>query len=234
MLTGETSISAGEIFTNGFNQKYQLSNIYEIIGYCPQFDALLPSLTCREIMEIFAMLRGIPADQVTYYVENCARNLDFIQHIDKIVKQLRWVSFVSVNLFDFSSISCFSSLLSGGNKRKLSTSLAFIGNLSVILLDEPSAGMDPATKRNLWNAIIQLRESGKSIVLTSHSMEECEALCTQITVLVNGKCKCLGSSQHLKNKFNKGFELKIKVKRDRDVQGWVNECLQQTLSNEIE
>lgn len=89
-----------------------------------------------------------------------------------------------------------------------------IGNLSVVLLDEPTSGMDPATKRNLWNVITRLREAGKSIVLTSHSMEECEALCTRMTVLVNGKCKCLGSSQHLKNKFCKGFELKIKVKID--------------------
>lgn len=107
---------------------------------------------------------------------------------------------------------------SGGNKRKLSTSLACIGNLSVIFLDEPSAGMDPATKRNLWNVIIQSRDGGKSIILTSHSMEECEALCTRITVFVNGQSKCLGSSQHLKNKFCKGFELKIKVKQDDEIQ----------------
>lgn len=80
--------------------------------------------------------------------------------------------------------------------------------------------MDPATKRNLWNVIIALRESGKSIVLTSHSMEECEALCTNLTVMVNGKLKCLGSTQHLKNKFTKGFELKIKVKQD--AQGIMN------------
>lgn len=115
-------------------------------------------------------------------------------------------------------IRFFVRIFSGGNKRKLSTCLAIIGNLNVILLDEPSAGMDPATKRNLWNVIVQARDSGKSVLLTSHSMEECEALCTQITVLVNGKCKCLGSPQHLKNKFNKGFQLKIKAKQDDEMQ----------------
>lgn len=78
--------------------------------------------------------------------------------------------------------------------------------------------MDPATKRNLWNVIIQSRDGGKSIILTSHSMEECEALCTRITVFVNGQSKCLGSSQHLKSKFCKGFELKIKVKQDEEMQ----------------
>lgn len=82
-------ISDGEIFTHGFDQKYSLGEIYKTIGYCPQFDALLSGLTCRETLEIFAMLRGIPAKDVKGYVENCARNMDFIQHIDKKVKQLR-------------------------------------------------------------------------------------------------------------------------------------------------
>lgn len=184
-------ITAGEIYTHGYNQKYQLNNIYNIIGYCPQFDALLTGLTCRQSLEIFAMVRGVSPNRVKSYVEYFAQQLDFIQHIDKKALQL-----------------------SGGNKRKLSTALALIGNSSVIFLDEPSTGMDPATKRNLWNFIIQLRNDGKSVVLTSHSIEECEALCTRMTVLVNGQSKCLGSSQHLKNKFCKGFELKIKAKQN--------------------
>lgn len=91
MLTGETLITNGEMFTQGYNQKYQLAKIHQIIGYCPQFDALLSGLTCRETLEIFAMLRGIPAHDIKHYIENCARSLDFIQHIDKKVKQLRFV-----------------------------------------------------------------------------------------------------------------------------------------------
>lgn len=104
---------------------------------------------------------------------------------------------------------------SGGNKRKLSISLAMMGDLSVILLDEPTSGMDPISKRNVWNIITQLQLDGKSIVLSTHSMEDCEALCTRVAILVDGKCKCLGSSEHLINKFCKGFELKIKVKMDK-------------------
>lgn len=89
MLTGETMITSGQIFTQGFNQKYQLQQIYKVIGYCPQFDALLNGLTCRETLEIFAMLRGISSQDVKHYIENTARSLDFIQHIDKKIKQLR-------------------------------------------------------------------------------------------------------------------------------------------------
>lgn len=104
---------------------------------------------------------------------------------------------------------------SGGNERKLSISLALMGDLSVILLDQPTAGMDLISKRNVWDVITQLQDDGKSIVLSTHSMEDCEALCTRVAILVNGKCKCLGSSEHLINKFCKGFELKIKVQPDK-------------------
>lgn len=89
MLTGETTPSNGKIFIDGSDQKYNLLEIYQTTGYCPQFDALLSSLTCRETLEIFAMLRGIPAANVKEYAEIYARNLDFIQHIDKKVIHLR-------------------------------------------------------------------------------------------------------------------------------------------------
>ena len=75
--------------------------------------------------------------------------------------------------------------------------------------------MDPATKRNLWNTLCKMRDNGKCLILTSHNMEECEALCTRLAIMVNGSFKCLGSTQHLKNKFSQGYTLTIKMhKRD--------------------
>lgn len=74
--------------------------------------------------------------------------------------------------------------------------------------------MDPGAKRNLWNVVQQARDSGTSIVLTSHSMEECEALCTRLAIMVSGEFKCLGSAQYLKNQFSKGFILTIKIQCD--------------------
>lgn len=76
--------------------------------------------------------------------------------------------------------------------------------------------MDPATKRYLWNAICKIRDNGKCVVLTSHSMEECEALCTRLAIMVNGDFKCLGSTQHLKNSFAEGYTLTIKIKKLSD------------------
>lgn len=90
MLAGRKSISSGQIFAHGLDPKVQLQKIYKIMGYCPQFDALLDGLTCRETLEIFAMLRGIPTKDVKNYIENVAQSLDFTGHIDKMIKKLRF------------------------------------------------------------------------------------------------------------------------------------------------
>lgn len=74
----------------------------------------------------------------------------------------------------------------------------------VVFLDEPTTGVDPAAKRQVWRAVRRAIAAGRSVVLTSHSMEECEALCSRLTVMVNGQFKCLGTPQHLKNKFSQG------------------------------
>lgn len=83
--------------------------------------------------------------------------------------------------------------LSGGNKRKLGLAIATVGGPSVMFLDEPTTGVDPASRRKIWATLIGLRESGRSsIVLTSHSMDECEALCNRIAIMAKGQIRCLG------------------------------------------
>lgn len=190
MLTGDETISSGEAWIRGQSLKTEMKEIYKSIGYCPQFDALLEDLTGRETLKIFALLRGIHPDHIERLSLKLATDFNYMQHIDKKVKEY-----------------------SGGNKRKLSTSLALLGNPSVVYLDEPTTGMDPGAKRLLWEVMSKYRATGKSIILTSHSMEECEALCTRLTIMVNGEFKCLGSTQHLKNKFSKGYLLIIQMNR---------------------
>lgn len=101
---------------------------------------------------------------------------------------------------------------SGGNKRKLSTAIAMIGCPPLVLLDEPTTGMDPHSRRFLWTAILSIIRDGRAVVLTSHSMEECEALCTRLAIMVNGTFKCLGTIQHLKYKFGGGYVVTMKIK----------------------
>jgi ATP-binding cassette subfamily A (ABC1) protein 3 len=96
---------------------------------------------------------------------------------------------------------------SGGNKRKLSVAIAMLGNPPIVFLDEPSTGMDPEARRFMWNVINRISTLRKrsSIILTTHSMEEAEALSTRISIMVNGNLKCLGSVQHIKSKFGQVF-----------------------------
>ncbi|KAL9704634.1 hypothetical protein quinque_008152 [Culex quinquefasciatus] len=190
MLTGDEDISSGDAWVNGTSLRTDMTTVHQQIGYCPQFDALIDDLTGRETLMIFALLRGIPKDEVSMVGLRLAEDLNFMKHIDKRTKQY-----------------------SGGNKRKLSTALALMGRPTVVYLDEPTTGMDPGAKRQLWDVVCKERSAGKSIVLTSHSMEECEALCTKLAIMVNGEFKCIGSTQHLKNKFSNGYYLTVKLKK---------------------
>ncbi|GMF17211.1 unnamed protein product [Phytophthora lilii] len=115
--------------------------------------------------------------------------------------------------------------LSGGNKRKLSVAIAMIGSPKILFLDEPSTGMDPVSRRFMWDVISEISTYNKesTVVLTTHSMEECEALCTRVGIMVGGELKCLGSVQHLKNRFGDGlmFDAKLQAPSAETVTGLV-------------
>uniref|UniRef100_A0A7N4V5J3 ABC transporter domain-containing protein n=1 Tax=Sarcophilus harrisii TaxID=9305 RepID=A0A7N4V5J3_SARHA len=189
MLTGDETITSGDAFFDGLSISKNIKT--RRISYCPQFDALLDYMTGREIMYMYARLWGIPENHIDHYVKNMLKSLLLESNADKLIRNL-----------------------SGGNKRKLSTGISLIGRPSVIFLDEPSTGMDPVARRLLWDTVMRTRESGKAIVITSHSMEECEALCTRLAIMVAGKLKCLGSPQYLKNKFGSGYTLVAKMQSD--------------------
>jgi len=95
-----------------------------------------------------------------------------------------------------------------------------------VLLDEPTTGMDPVARRHLWDAISDVREAGTSIILTSHSMDECEALSTRLAIMVNGVFRCLGSTQHLKNKFGEGYTLIAQIEVGREERRMTRQSLE--------
>jgi ATP-binding cassette subfamily A (ABC1) protein 5 len=99
---------------------------------------------------------------------------------------------------------------SGGTKRKLSYAMSMLGNPRIVLLDEPSTGMDPQSKRFVWNTVEASFRRGRGAILTTHSMEEADALCSRVGIMVKGELRCLGSTQHLKNKYGAGYVLEVK------------------------
>ncbi|XP_042106386.1 phospholipid-transporting ATPase ABCA7 isoform X10 [Ovis aries] len=192
MVTGDMLPSGGEAILEGHSVAQELAAAHRRMGYCPQSDAIFELLTGREHLELYARLRGVPEAQVAQTASYGLARLGLPQYADQPA-----------------------GTYSGGNKRKLATAVALVGDPALVFLDEPTTGMDPAARRFLWNSLLAVVREGRSVVLTSHSMEECEALCTRLAIMVNGRFRCLGSAQHLKGRFGGGHTLTLRVPLSR-------------------
>ncbi|NXA34061.1 ABCA4 protein, partial [Eudromia elegans] len=189
MLTGDTDVTSGDAVVAGNSILTHISNVRQNMGYCPQFDAIDDLLTGREHLYLYARLRGVPAEEIKRVAEWGIQKLGLPVYADQLA-----------------------GTYSGGNKRKLSTAIALIGCPPLVLLDEPTTGMDPQARRLLWDSIVSVLRDGRAVILTSHSMEECEALCTRLAIMVKGTFKCLGTIQQLKYKFGDGYIVTLKIK----------------------
>lgn len=151
------------------------------IGYCPQFDAMLLDLTGRETLEILCSLHGYVHPSRKAQMILIAIGMD--KHADKLIKHY-----------------------SGGQRRKISVGIALLAQTSIVILDEPTAGVDPKARRDVWTLLQHVRDSrDTALLLTSHSMDECEALCSRIGILNKGTLKAEGTSQYLKSKFDNKY-----------------------------
>ena len=187
ILTGDFLPSSGHAYIDGHDVVNENKIVRERMGYCPQADPLLELMTARETLVMFARLKNIPEASVPALVTDLLERVTLTPYADRV---------------------CGS--YSGGNKRKLSLAVALVGSPAVVFLDEPSSGMDPVSRRHMWDIITRERDR-RSIVLTTHSMEECEALCTRIGIMTAGRFQCLGGQQHLKTKYGGGYTLELRV-----------------------
>lgn len=196
LMSGIYTPSEGEVRILGIDMVEETSRARRLIGYCPQFDALIHVMTVESHLYLYGRMKGLVGRDLQTAVD------------DKINE-------MQLSMYRYRRAGT----LSGGNKRKLSVAMALIGEPPVIFLDEPSTGMDPFARRFMWSVIQDVAEKRKQsvVVLTTHSMEEAEALCSSIAIQVDGQFRCLGSAQHLKSKYGKGYEVSAKFRAiDRD------------------
>jgi len=188
MLTGEIPPTSGALSLNGMNLLTEIHKCRRYIGYCPQFDALFELLTGREHLSLYAAIKGILPKDINAVVSGKIAEMGLTEYADRSA-----------------------ATYSGGNKRKLSVAMAMIGEPSIVFLDEPSTGMDPMARRFMWDVIsdIVTKREKCSLILTTHSMEECEALCTRIGIMVGGVLRCLGSGQRLRSRYGLGFQVEL-------------------------
>ncbi|KAI5722388.1 hypothetical protein M8J76_007632 [Diaphorina citri] len=188
IMTYEEMPTSGLVQIGGHNITTNFGTAFHLIGYCPQHNALWSNITLREHMETYAAIRGVPNSDIPRLVNSFIDGLHIGDHADKEVYEC-----------------------SGGTRRKLSYALAMIGNPRIVLLDEPSTGMDPKSKRFLWDTILASFQGSRGALLTTHSMEEADALCSRVGIMVQGQLRCIGSTQHLKNQYGAGYTLEIKM-----------------------
>lgn len=179
MMEGFMVPSSGTAIIEGLSIRDDMDSIHSLMGACPQHDLLWEGLTGREHLLFYGRLKNIDEKG---------------GELKKAVEEsLRAVNLHGVGDNPVSSYS-------GGMKRRLSVAIAFIGDPAVVYLDEPSTGLDPASRRLLWEVIKKSRKN-RAIILTTHSMEEAESLCDRLGIFVNGRLRCVGDPKDLTARF---------------------------------
>jgi ABC-type multidrug transport system ATPase subunit len=235
VLTGDILPTSGTASVCGMNVLGHQRAVRQLIGYCPQFDALLDLLTVREHLNLFCRIKNVEESALRATVDASLARMDLLRYANKLAGSL-----------------------SGGNKRKLCVAIAIVGQPQVVFLDEPSTGVDPKVRhrdacshvlrvrimaatdhgcgrscfsswnvlcsdtcavstvqarRFMWDIIADIctRRRETTVILTTHNMEECEALCTRVGIMVGGTMRCLGSVTHLRARYGRGYQLEIKL-----------------------
>ncbi|KAL8465010.1 hypothetical protein ACS0TY_034479 [Phlomoides rotata] len=204
-LTGITPVTGGDalIYGNSIRSPTGMSTIRRMIGVCPQFDILWDALSGKEHLYLFASIKGLPPASIKSVAEN-------------LLAEVRLTEDAKVRAGSYS----------GGMRRRLSVAIALIGEPKLLILDEPTTGMDPITRRHVWD-VIESAKKGRAIILTTHSMEEADILSDRIGIMAKGRLRCIGTSIRLKSRFGTGFIANISFAEDatpdqRDTSSAVN------------
>uniref|UniRef100_A0A6M2EU98 ABC transporter domain-containing protein n=1 Tax=Populus davidiana TaxID=266767 RepID=A0A6M2EU98_9ROSI len=183
MMIGLTTPSTGTAYVEGLDIRTQMDWVYTSMGVCPQHDLLWETLTGREHLLFYGRLKNLKGAALKKAVED---------------------SLKSVNLFNGGVADKQAGKYSGGMKRRLSVAISLIGDPKVVYMDEPSTGLDPASRSNLWNVVKRAKQD-RAIILTTHSMEEAEYLCDRLGIFVDGGLQCVGNPKELKARYGGSY-----------------------------
>jgi lipooligosaccharide transport system ATP-binding protein len=174
MIYGHVIPNSGELFVLGLNSKTDMSQIRSKIGVVPQDDSLDTDFNAFENLKIFARYHGIPADIAETRADQFISDMKLTEHRFKRVEEL-----------------------SGGMKRRLVVARGLINNPELIILDEPTTGLDPQARLWIWSYFESLKAEEKTMILTTHYMEEAETLCDRIAIVDNGQILDIDTPKNL-------------------------------------
>uniref|UniRef100_A0A8C9VRZ7 ABC transporter domain-containing protein n=1 Tax=Scleropages formosus TaxID=113540 RepID=A0A8C9VRZ7_SCLFO len=185
ILTGLFPPTSGTAFINGKDIRSDMDAIRKQLGMCPQHNVLYNDLTVEEHIYFYARLKGRGSGDVKAEMEQMIKDVGLPHKRKDLAKNL-----------------------SGGMQRKLSVAIAFVGGSNIIILDEPTAGVDPYARRGIWELLLKYKQ-GRTIILSTHHMDEADILGDRIAIISHGKLCCCGSSLFLKKCFGSGYYLTL-------------------------
>ncbi|KAF9437391.1 hypothetical protein BGZ76_000926 [Entomortierella beljakovae] len=183
ILTGLYEPTQGWARLAGYELDTEIKDVYRNIGVCPQHDILWDDLTVGEHLYFYARLKGVAAPDEKSAVHSSLQAVSLVPFENRLTKGL-----------------------SGGEKRRLSIAIALVGNPGIVFLDEPTTGLDISVRRLIWDIIFNAKQD-RTIVLTTHSMEEAEVLCSKIGIMAKGTLRCIGNQIRLKELYGRGFKI---------------------------
>ncbi|KFM23420.1 ABC transporter A family member 2 [Auxenochlorella protothecoides] len=188
-LTGVLPPTGGEVLVYGerLGSSGGADRIRSIMGVCQQFDVLWPELSGAEHMHIYGRVKGLPRSALR-------------EQAAALLEQVRLQGAARVRTGAYS----------GGMRRRLSVAIALLGDPLIVYLDEPTTGLDPISRRHVWD-VIEAAKAGRAIVLTTHSMEEADILGDTVGIMARGQLRALGTPLRLKQRFGSGYQLSVSV-----------------------
>ncbi|KAK7080303.1 hypothetical protein SK128_027391 [Halocaridina rubra] len=185
IITREVEATAGNVQVYGHDIRTSWNKARSLIGLCPQEAVLFPFLTVQEILLYYSILKGTPSDRTNPEVNMVLIDMGLFNHRHYLGSQL-----------------------SEGLRRRVCLAVAFVGGSKLIILDEPTSGVDPAARSAIWEVISNNR-SGKTILLTTHHLDEAETLADRVAIMHRGQLLCVGSPLSLKAEYGSGYSITL-------------------------
>lgn len=179
MLCGLLEPTSGSVLVGGYDIQKSPGKVKELIGVCPQDTAVFSYLTGRENVELFGNLHAMPKEKLKKNTEKLLGKLSLLEDANRRVSKY-----------------------SGGMRRRANLIMALVHDPQIAFLDEPTVAMDVQSRHAVWDFIKNLKTQNKTIILTTHYMEEAEELSDRVGIIDHGKLIALGTQKQLKDKFN--------------------------------
>lgn len=178
VLCGLLDPTSGSAKVGGYDVWKESEKVKTVIGVCPQDTAIYSHLTGRENVELFGNLHAMPAAKLKRNTNELLKRMGLVEDAKRRVGKY-----------------------SGGMRRRINLIMALVHDPEIAFLDEPTVGMDPQSRHAVWDFIKELKKRNKTIILTTHYMEEAEELCDRIGIIDRGKLIALGSPEQLMDRF---------------------------------